>query len=268
VTLVSVVVTTRNSAATLADCLRSVREQTHEPVELIVVDNASTDATPAIAREHADLVLDHGPERSAQRNLGVERAGGEYVLIVDSDMTLPPPVVAECVEVATRAQATAIVVPEISVGEGLWSRARALERRCYEGDETIEAARFFRRATFLEHGGYDTGITGPEDWDLPARMRGRETFGRSTTPIVHHEGRLSLVGLARKKYYYGRGFGRYIARHPELAKRQLKIVRPAFLRRRRELGREPALAAAMLFMKAVEFGSGAAGLVSARLGRR
>jgi len=265
--LVSAIVTTRNSAATLEACLASIVAQTYDPIELIVVDNGSTDRTREIAERHAQLVLDHGPERSAQRNLGVERAAGDYVLIVDSDMTLPPAVVGEAVEAAERENAAAVVIPETSIGDGVWSRARALERRCYIGDDTIEAARFFLRDTFLAYGGYDPELTGPEDWDLPARMRGRERTARASTAIVHDEGRIRLTQLARKKYYYGKGFARYIARHPDLARSQLRIVRPAFLRRRDELAREPALTAAMLFMKVVEFASGAAGLLAARLGR-
>ena len=46
---VSVVVPTRNSGRTLEACLSSVRAQSHADVEIVVVDNYSTDATPAMS---------------------------------------------------------------------------------------------------------------------------------------------------------------------------------------------------------------------------
>src|ERR687894_2265889 len=75
--LVSVVVPTRNAGRTIEVCLRSIRAQTWPALELIVVDNGSSDATWAVARRHADLALRGGPERSAQRNLGIAHAAGE-----------------------------------------------------------------------------------------------------------------------------------------------------------------------------------------------
>jgi glycosyltransferase involved in cell wall biosynthesis len=262
---VSVVVTTRNSARHLEPLLESIGAQTYSDVELVVVDNGSTDGTLGIARRHADTVLDTGPERSAQRNRGVDAATGEFVLILDSDMVLDAAVVAECVSEAQATGASAVVVPERSVGTGFWAECKALERSCYEGDETIEAARFFRREAFVRHGGYDERLTGPEDWDLPARMRERgEIIGRvGDVAILHDEGHLRLLTLARKKFYYGTHFQGYMRRHPRLAAKQLRVVRPAFIRHRRRLARQPALAAGMMLMKLVEFAAGAAGLATA-----
>jgi glycosyltransferase involved in cell wall biosynthesis len=261
---VSVIVTTRNSARTLEPCLQSIRRQTHPKVEIIVADNDSSDDTIEIARRYANRVIGGGPERSAQRNRGVGEARGEYVLILDADMVLDSGVVASCVAAAREAEAAAVVVPEISFGEGFWAACRALERRCYLGDETIEAARFFRRSVFVRYGGYDEDLTGPEDWDLPARMRETETFARATSIIFHDEGRLRLRDHLRKKYYYGKSFGEYVRRHRELAARQLVILRPAFWRNRRQLARAPALAAGIVALKAAEFAAGALGVAVAR----
>ena len=86
--LVSVVVPTRDAARTVARCLASVRAQTWPALELLVVDNWSRDGTWEVAARLADVALRAGHERSAQRNLGIERAAGEWVLWVDADMVL------------------------------------------------------------------------------------------------------------------------------------------------------------------------------------
>lgn len=263
--LVSVIVPARNSSDTICECLRSIRSQSYAPIELIVVDNGSKDGTAQIAANLADEVLDVGPERSAQRNAGARAANGAYVVFIDSDMHLRPDVIGACIGQA-QAGADAVVIPELSFGEGFWARCKALERSCYHGDETIEAARFFRREMFFAVGGYDETIPfGPEDWDIHIRVRaagGR--MGRANAIIDHDEGTLEFGELMARKYYYGKATERYIRNHGGMARRQLTLLRPAFLRHWRRLARHPLTAAAMLVMKTCELSAGAAGLIVAR----
>src|SRR5206468_1500632 len=98
--LVSIVIPTKNSGEFLEACLRSIKEQTYTNIEIIVVDNSSSDNTQEIARKYTDKVFTKGPERSAQRNFGAQSSSGDYLLIIDSDMELSPNVIAECVEKA------------------------------------------------------------------------------------------------------------------------------------------------------------------------
>lgn len=262
--IVSVVVPTRNSGRTLEACLSSIRAQTHPDVELVIVDNHSTDATPEIAGRLGDRFATIGPERSAQRNHGAVLATGSHLLFVDSDMVLHPRVVEECVELADRAEA--VVIPEESFGEGFWARCKTLERRCYLGEESIEAARFFSRDVFARVGGYDENLAAAEDWDLHERVRaagGR--LARTKAMIRHDEGRLRLRSLMTKKFRYGSAMRPYIAKHPELARSQLTLVRPAFIRHRRDLLAEPLTALGVIAMKSAEAAAGVAGLARARL---
>jgi glycosyltransferase involved in cell wall biosynthesis len=265
--LVSVIVPTRNSGRTILRCLESIRSQTYPRIELVVVDNGSTDATPSLSSALADLFVTGGRERSAQRNLGAARATGEYLLFVDSDMVLEPKVVQECVAVLEAVDAA--VIPETSFGEGLWARCKALERSCYLGDETIEAARFFRRETFEAAGRYDESMDAGEDWDLHARARllGAR-LGRTEALIQHDEGSLQLRGLVKKKFAYGKTMTGYRRKHPELARLQLRLLRPAFLRNRRTLAASPLTTGAMLTMKFCEFAAGGAGLAVGKLSGR
>jgi glycosyltransferase involved in cell wall biosynthesis len=251
--LVSVIVPTRNSERTLEACLTSIRNQSDTTVELIVVDNGSTDGTAEIAQRHSDLLLSKGPERSAQRNFGVEKARGDYIVLIDSDMVLEPGVVAEGVGALQDVNVRGVVIPELSFGEGYWSRCRMLERQCYVGDDDVEAARMFRRNDFLAVGGYDLELNGAEDWDLSARIAGRSNLPRTDSYIHHDEGRTTLYGSFAKRRYYAPGYLRYLAKHKNDAISQgNSVLRPAFLRHWRDMLRHPVLAIGVFVLKFVE----------------
>ena len=94
--VVSVIVTTKNEEQNIGACLKSLVQQSMPPLEVIVVDNYSEDKTTEIAQEYGAKVFQLGPERSAQRNYGVEKAQGKYILYLDADMRLSPRVIEEC----------------------------------------------------------------------------------------------------------------------------------------------------------------------------
>jgi len=257
-----VIVPTRNSARTLEACLVSIRAQEYTPLELIVVDNHSSDATPDIARRHADKVDAFGPERSAQRNHGAEVANGAYLLFIDSDMTLAPRVVGDCVSSIDLTGAPGVVIPETTVGDNFLARCRALERSCYLGDVSIEAARFFPRQEFERVGGYDETLTGMEDWDLSIRIAAGRQLARSESHISHDEGDLRLGPMLGKKRYYAAGSLNYWGKHGGSNPSAANIVlRPAFFRNWRRLVRHPILTAGFMSVKTLEAGAGALGLV-------
>jgi glycosyltransferase involved in cell wall biosynthesis len=103
--LVSVVVPIFNGAAFLDECIESVLAQTYPRWELLLVDDGSRDESPAIARRYAErhpgqVQYLEGPEHrnrgvSASRNLGLERARGEYIAFLDADDVWSPEKLAE-----------------------------------------------------------------------------------------------------------------------------------------------------------------------------
>jgi glycosyltransferase involved in cell wall biosynthesis len=267
--LVSVVVPTRNSARTLRRCLESIRAQEYPRLEVVVVDNASDDETPRIAAELAEVVLDGGPERSAQRNLAIGRSRGEWILWIDSDMELSATVVSTAVRAARQAGADGVFIPEVSFGPGYWTACRALERRCYVGEPMIESPRLVRRSFFLESGGFRPDVAGQEDAELRMRLlaAGRP-LARTDAVIRHDEGRLTLRSVVRKRLYYGRSIPAYAAAQPGAVRAQGLATARALWRRRRLLAAHPATAAGLLALRAIECVAYAAGAAAGWRARR
>ena len=217
--MVNVVVPTKNAGRTLGACLASLRAQSY-PCRVVVVDNASTDATRTLAKDGADVFLEAGPERSAQRNCGARSCPADIVGFIDADMVLEPTVVEEAVA-AIGGGAGSVIVPERTIGSGFWVQVRAFERSFYEGSDSMEAARFFRWDVFERAGGFDEDLTGPEDWDLTESARLLASVARTTAFIDHDEGSISYLEACRKKAYYAEGMRRYVA------KRGLSTLRQA-----------------------------------------
>lgn len=265
--LVSVIVTTRNNHATLKACLESIKQQSYENIELIVVDRDSDDDTKDIARRYTDKVFNKGPERSAQRNYAVSKATGDYVVIIDSDMELAIEVVGECMaQFATNAEIQGVVIPEESFGKGFWAQCKRLERSFYVGVKWMEAARCFPTQTFRKVGGYDETMVSGEDWDLARRAEELGPIGRTKSYIQHNEGHINLWKMLKKKYYYAQQAKAYLAKYqvgPKLTAQVGPIQRyKLFFSQPGKLFNNPLLGLGMLFMKTSEFAAGAFGYMS------
>jgi glycosyltransferase involved in cell wall biosynthesis len=266
---VSVVVPTRNVARTLEACLRSIRSQDYRPIELIVVDNSSSDDTVAIARAHADTVLIAGPERSAQRNVGVEAASGPWILWIDADMVLAPDVVSSAVAAAGDADAPAACIPERTIGSGFWTACRTLERSCYLDDPDLANPRLLRRELLQSLGGFDERIAGLEDTDLRLRLaQDAVPVAHATAVIDHDEGRLLLRDVLRKRAYYGGSLPAFAARNPGAVRAQARGTVRAFVRHRRRLAADPLHGIGLVVLRSLEGGGYAYGAARAALTRR
>jgi len=114
---VSVIIVTYNSASWLESCLASLTSQTCPPLEIIVVDNASSDYS-------ADWVATHFPDVKLVRltqqqslahaiNRGVAIACGDYFLILNPDVNLMPDAIAQMVAVARAEPMCAAVAPKL-----------------------------------------------------------------------------------------------------------------------------------------------------------
>ena len=93
---VSVIIPVYNAGKYLEECLRSVREQTLKEIEIICVDDGSTDNSMKILRDFADcdnrfiILNEKNSGAGAARNRGLEIAKGEYISFLDADDFFEP----------------------------------------------------------------------------------------------------------------------------------------------------------------------------------
>lgn len=210
--LVSVVITTKNEEKNIANCLQSIAAQSYsrERIEILVVDNNSTDRTKDIAREYTEHVLNKGPERSAQRNFGIRESHGMYILYLDADMILSPSVIGDCVNRCEQNSVLqALYISEVVMGDSFWCKVRRFERSFYDGT-VIDCVRFVRRDAFDAVNGFDEAMTGPEDWDFDKKIRSTGAVALIKTPLYHNESNFNLRTYLHKKAYYSNSFDGYI----------------------------------------------------------
>ena len=238
--LVSIVVTTKNEERTIGRCLESIKLQSYPNIQLIVVDNHSTDATQDIARTFTSMVYSWGPERSAQRNFGLlQQASGSIGGYIDADMILGPEVVAQSVALLNSG-CVGVYVPEIVIGRSAWIPARNFERSFYDGTP-VDAVRFFHMDAFRAVSGFDEELFrsgSGEDWDLDIALQATGRLCSLTrhgptaqnwelsdyvtalgarsvlsSAIFHDEDDFRLSEFLRKKRYYATGFDGYREKH-------------------------------------------------------
>jgi glycosyltransferase involved in cell wall biosynthesis len=212
--LISAIITTKNEEKNIKKCLESVVAQSYpkDELEIIVVDNDSQDKTKEIALKYTDKIFDKGPERSAQRNFGVERSKGEYFIYLDADMVLSENVIRDSVEkIKNDPSIIALHISEIVAGKKFFSKVRRFERSFYDGT-VIDGARFIKREAFISIKGFDETLTGPEDWDLDKKLRNVGRVELVKTPIFHNEAEFNLKKYLNKKGYYSQKFDTYIAK--------------------------------------------------------
>ena len=260
--LVSVIVPTRNSARYLHCCLASLRSQTYDNLEIIVVDNHSSDNTRLIATDHGATVVTCGPERSAQVNRGVAIAHGTFVFRVDSDFYVNPGVIDECVNLAL-AGFDAVVVHNTPRVVGRLSRIRKFEVDMYKYSLDHSAARFLTRSLYRKIGGYNETLTAGEDYDFQNQLSAHgATIGFAHLECVHLDEPTDLLPHLKKYYYYGLDFHHYLRLNRERGSTQLAFFRRDYARHWREFARHPMLGGGFAVYHTLKYMAGVAGYAS------
>ncbi|HEX8762523.1 MAG TPA: glycosyltransferase [Candidatus Saccharimonadales bacterium] len=168
--LISVIIPCYNYAAYMAETIESVLQQTYSNIEIIIIDDGSTDHTAEVAASYAGRVHYYfQPNRglSAARNAGFEKAAGDYVVHIDADDKLYPNFVERTLEAAVANPDAAFIYTQQQYFEAAHNitdfpqyNIEILKKRNYIPACTLIRADVLRRFS------YDTKFTSWEDWDF------------------------------------------------------------------------------------------------------
>lgn len=167
---ISVIVPVYNNVRDLRECLGALIAASWPEVELIVVDDASTDETPEVAEQMGVRVLrlDQNSGPGAARNCGARHAKGDILFFVDSDVVVMPEAVRHVARVFAEHPDLAVVFGSYDDrprAPGVVSQYRNLLHHFVHQHSRPEASTFWagcgavRRAAFEEVGGFDETFT-------------------------------------------------------------------------------------------------------------
>lgn len=184
---ISIVVPVYNRASLIERCLDSIYVQTHRPLTVYVVDNASTDNTPRVVsqwiRTHRSddfdiqMVEESRPGAAAARNAGLARVDTEYVIFFDSDDEMLPTLVEKAIAAARSTHYAADIVQwrtcEVRLDGSRRTRpqyTRDLLRRQIFNCAIYTLNHMVRTDFVRQAGGWDTRARVWDDWELGIRM--------------------------------------------------------------------------------------------------
>lgn len=185
---ITVIIPAYNAARYLPEAIDSVLQQTAPDLEIIVVDDGSTDDTAAILAPYLDrhgdriqLLQQQNAGVSAARNRGIQAARGELIAFLDADDTflLPTKLAEQAVLFAGRPEVGIAhcgwrVVDEDGVvlsEKRPWQQARDFGlREWLLWQPALPSAMMFRRDDLIRVGGFDAGLAHLEDVDLVFRL--------------------------------------------------------------------------------------------------
>lgn len=160
--------------------------------------------------EYVELIeVDVGKERSAQRNIGIEKAKGEFIFVLDSDQVPSTILIDECLDIMKKNPGcNGIFIPETIRGDDWFTRLRNFERQFYTGT-CIDVVRFVRKSICPM---FDDSMSGPEDADWDLRI---PPIKLTSTNDLYHDDNISLFTYLKKKAYYTKSMNRFQELHPD-----------------------------------------------------
>ncbi len=209
--LVSFCIPTKNRERTIASCLQSIRAQDYPRLEIIVIDNGSTDRTAEIARRYADVVEQSDQPLGAVRQRSIELSRGAILAMFDDDIILPHPQWLACAVATFQLDPRAstvwpVLIPPhgsnwvtrcfFDLNEAIFLARRRRPSAAFGGGNSL-----FRRDAVAAIGGFNPDLWFCDDFEIAIRLK-----DAGFRVILHedpliHDTMFSLPELYRKQQW-------------------------------------------------------------------
>lgn len=231
---ISVVIPTHNRAAYLPQAIESVLSQGYDDLEIVVVDDGSTDDTPAVMSRFAnDLRIRYVRKAKTgapdTRNFGIRQARGGWILWLDSDDLLMPGWLARLDAALLENPQADVYYGNLVVTDASGQPAKNLRYEDFAGQNLrllsalLRAnplplpGSLIRRTLLQEAGGFDTAFPRAHDYELWTRLAPVARFRHVNFMAVKwrwHDGNMSSGSVARDLSYDSEIVKRLLKRHP------------------------------------------------------
>ncbi len=236
---ITVIVPAYNEEKHLEECLLSIKNQTYHPIELIVVDDGSTDKTAVVSKKYADVFIQQKHQGPAvARNKAVKAAKGKILVFIDADMYLDINYIKKIIApiLAEKSQVTFTKEEYVANKDNIWSQCFQIDNnlpmnkriRPSQGNisnrfRAITKKRFLRTNGYLVKRGYgedevlqaSEAVVAPgaicyhynpdslKDVFLSARWVGRSTLMTQNLKNFLRYSILNSIVISLKKIYNG-----------------------------------------------------------------
>lgn len=215
--LVSAIMATHNNADTIASTIGSILQQSLRDIELIVVDDGSSDNTKEVLYQFSTdsrvriLCSDHQEGSASARNLAARYASSEFLAICDADdLSLPNRFERQFRCLAADSSLTVCGAQLLVFSSGQMTTPSNFPTESAEIRDELEkyrmpiahCAAMIRRSSFERVGGYDKELLRAQDFDLFLRLRDEKMISLATVELLYRRKRPTPFGYAIRS---GRG---------------------------------------------------------------
>lgn len=215
--LVSVIIPAYNEETVIGDCLESLKDQSYKPLEIITVDDGSTDHTVDLIKKSQLSVVSSqllhqqhlGP--GPARNLGASKAKGEILIFVDADMTFDEDFVKDLIAPILKGNSVGtfskneMVKNKDNIWSICWNINRGAPRDKMLPDNYPDHAPVFRailKSEFNRVGGFDTTGEYTDDWSLSRKLKVQSTL--ATGAVYYHYNPANLKEVWKQARWIGK----------------------------------------------------------------
>ena len=244
---VSVVIPAYNKAELTVKTVESVLSQTYKNIEIIVVDDGSTDNTKDLLKPYVGKIQyihkDNGGACSA-RNVGIRKSTGEYICLIDCDDTYLPKKIEKSVAYLEKhpecgfVHTAAYLVDEkgniITQHSHKWAHKTGwISKYLLFKNFICNSTVVIRKSCFEKVGLFDEEIFTPGDWDMWLRLSENYKVGYISKPLTKYMVSSSFIfnNLIRAQEEELKVIGKIFKRFPQMSKKlKGKIMSSFYLR--------------------------------------